>query len=269
MTPKAKEDRGDKTAAVAGLNPAPREVRRPGSDTAPGSSILEVSHLSVSFDEVPILTDLNFKVGRGDVLAVIGPNGSGKTVLFRALIGAIPYHGTVLWAAGTRLGYVPQKLDIERDLPITGRDLLRAKLRISHAPKEDALRALERVDLQEKVLDQPIGSMSGGQFQRLLVAFALIGKPHVLLLDEPAAGVDAPGHEALNAALRRVQQEEGVTTVLISHDLAVVYRYASAVLCLARRRAWLGAPEAVLTPERLSEVYGTPISFHLHDEHGR
>jgi len=146
---------------------------------------------------------------------------------------------------------------------------LRAKLTISHAAKEEALHALERVDLREEVLVKPIGSMSGGQFQRLLVAFALIGKPDVLLLDEPAAGVDAPGQEALNAALRRLQQEEAITTLLISHDLSVVYRYASSVLCLARARSCIGPPQVVLTPERLSEIYGTPISFHLHDDHGR
>lgn len=241
----------------------------PSQELAVGEPVLEVDHLTIRFDQTAILADLSFTVARGASLAVIGPNGSGKTVLFRALIGAIPYEGTIRWAPGTKFGYVPQKLDIERDLPITGRDLLRAKLTISRARKEDALHALERVDLREEVLVQPIGSMSGGQFQRLLVAFALIGKPDVLLLDEPAAGVDAPGQEALNAALRRLQQEEAITTLLISHDLSVVYRYASTVLCLARQRAWLGAPEAVLTSERLSEVYGTPISFHLHDEHGR
>ena len=99
-------------------------------------SVLEVDRLTVSFDDTVILADLSFSVARGASLAVIGPNGSGKTVLFRALIGAIPYAGTIRWAPGTRFGYVPQKLDIERDLPITGRDLLRAKLTISHAAKE-------------------------------------------------------------------------------------------------------------------------------------
>ena len=231
--------------------------------------ILEVSHLNVSFDHSPVLTDLSFTVARGDAVAVIGPNGSGKTVLFRALIGAIPYSGAIGWGPGTRFGYVPQKLDIERDLPITGRDLLRAKLTISGARKDEVSEVLKRLDLAPDVLHRAIGSMSGGQFQRLLVAFALIGKPDVLLLDEPAAGVDAPGQEVLNAALRRLQEEEGVTTLLISHDLSVVYRYASSVLCLARQQALIGPPEVVLTPERLLEIYGTPISFHLHDDHGR
>ncbi len=231
--------------------------------------ILEVNHLTVSFDDTRVITDLGFSVSRGEAVAVIGPNGSGKTVLFRALIGAIPYNGSIRWAPGTRLGYVPQKLDLERDLPITGQDLLRAKLTISGAPREEALAALHRVDLSTEVLGNPIGRMSGGQFQRLLVAFALIGNPNVLLLDEPAAGVDAPGQEALNEALRQLREERAVTTLLISHDLSVVNRYASTVLCLARQRARVGAPEAVLTPERLAEIYGTPISFHLHDDHGR
>jgi zinc transport system ATP-binding protein len=213
-----------------------------------------VSRLNVRFDRAVILADLSFTVDRGASLAVIGPNGSGKTVLFRALIGAIPHEGTIRWAPGTKFGYVPQKLDLERDLPITGKDLLRAKLRIARARKEDLLNALLCVDLQEEVLLQPIGTMSGGQFQRLLVAFALIGGPDVLLLDEPAAGVDAPGQQALNGAINRLQKEDGVTTLLISHDLSVVYRYASTVLCLARQRAYLGAPETVLTPERLAGV---------------
>jgi zinc transport system ATP-binding protein len=244
------------------------QVEAPGQEPAAGDAILEVDRLSVKFDQTVILADLNLRVARGASLAVIGPNGSGKTVLFRALIGAIPYEGTVRWAPGTKFGYVPQKLDIERDLPITGRDLLRAKLTISNAPKEDASHALVHVDLRPEVLDQPIGSMSGGQFQRLLVAFALIGRPDVLLLDEPAAGVDAPGQQTLNETIRRLQKEEGVTTLLISHDLSVVYRYASSVLCLSRQRSYLGPPEAVLTPERLSEMYGRPLRFHIHDDHG-
>lgn len=230
--------------------------------------VLEVSHLTVALGRSPILSDISFAVGRGDTLAIIGPNGSGKTVLLRALIGALPYEGTIQWAQGTRLGYVPQKLDIERDLPVSGRDLLRAKAAVDHARSEEIPRALKRVDLSLEVLQHPIGSMSGGQFQRLLVACALIGSPTVLLLDEPAAGVDAPGQEALNTALRRLRLEEHVTTLLVSHDLSVVHRYASLVLCLARHHAWVGVPDIALAPERLGELYGEPLRFHLHDDGG-
>jgi zinc transport system ATP-binding protein len=238
------------------------------SEAAKRDVILQVSHLTVRFNHTTVLSDLNFTVTRGTALAIIGPNGSGKTVLLRSLIGAIRSEGAIRWAPGTRLGYVPQRLDLERDLPITGSDLLRAKLTLSQARKEDARRALERVNLREDVLNRPIGSMSGGQFQRLLVAFALIGRPDVLLLDEPAEGIDAPSQQALNDALRQLQQDEDTTILLISHDLSVVYRYASTVLCLARQRACLGPPEVVLTTARLSEIYGAPMRFHIHDDHG-
>src|SRR6185437_10398860 len=229
---------------------------------------LQVEHLAVRFGPAEVIRDLSFAVARGSSLAIIGPNGAGKTVLFKALIGSIPHEGTIRWAAGTRIGYVPQKLDIERDLPITGRDFLHAKAALAKASDSDVANALTLVGLERPMLSAPIGTMSGGQFQRLLVAFALVGKPNVLLLDEPAAGIDAPGQQALSEAIRRLQQDEGVTTFLISHDLSVVYRYASSVLCLARERSCLGPPQMVLTPERLSELYGTPISFHLHDDHG-
>ena len=95
------------------------------------ANVLEVEHLRVSFGENEVLRDLSFAVPEGSVLAVIGPNGSGKTVLFHALIGSVPHRGTVRWAEGVRLGYVPQKMDIERDLPVSGVDFLRAKAAIS------------------------------------------------------------------------------------------------------------------------------------------
>lgn len=229
------------------------------------ANALEVEGLSVSFGRTVVLRDLSFIVPEGSSLAIIGPNGSGKTVLFKALIGAVPYGGAIRWAAGTRIGYVPQQLDIERDLPLTGSDFLRAEAHVMRVLKEEVRRVLDLVGLGADLAAKPIGTLSGGQFQRLLLAFALMGSPNVLLFDEPTAGVDQPGEEAVYAMLRRVQEATGLSVLLISHELSLVYRYATHVLCLGRGTMWYGPPVEILTPERLQEAYGTPMRFHLHD----
>ncbi len=230
------------------------------------NGVLEVEDLTVSLGESELFRRLDFSVARGSALAIIGPNGVGKTVLLRALIGALPYKGKIRWAANTRLGYVPQKLDLDRDLPVNGRDFLNAKAALVNVKGEEIMRALRSVGLEEAQLSQPIDSMSGGQFQRLLVAFALLGKPNVLLLDEPAAGVDEPGQEQMNEVIHRMQSVEGMTVLLVSHDLSVVYRYADQVLCLGRgQNACFGAPREMLTPQMLYDIYGSPVSFHVHD----
>ena len=228
------------------------------------ANVLEVEALSVRFGDREVLRDLSFSVAEGSALAVIGPNGAGKTVLFKALIGSIPHQGTVRWAEGARIGYVPQKLDIERDLPITGHDMLRAKAAVSGAARAQASRVLDLVNLPDDVAKQPIGTFSGGQFQRLLLAFALLGRPTVLLFDEPTSGVDEPGEERLYEMIHRVQEAERLTILLISHELSVVYRYATNVLCLSREQPCYGPPEEILTPERIEQVYGAPLKYHHH-----
>jgi len=227
--------------------------------------VLEVAHLSVRFGAMQVLRDLSFHVARGSSLAVIGPNGSGKTVLFRALIGAIAFEGTIRWAPGIRIGYVPQKLDLERDIPVTGVDFLRARAALMKGAVADTAHALAQVGVSQDVAEQPIGTLSGGQFQRLLVAFALVGNPNVILLDEPTAGMDEPGQEQINELLRRLQQEQGLTVLFISHELTVVYQYAVNVLCLSRQQTCLGPPQAILTPDLLRQMYGSPVDYHLHE----
>ncbi|HZK78717.1 MAG TPA: metal ABC transporter ATP-binding protein [Gemmatimonadaceae bacterium] len=232
--------------------------------SAPLENALEVEHLSVAFEDTPILADLSFSVPSGTTLAIIGPNGAGKSILLRALIGAVPSLGTVRWAPDTRLGYVPQKLDLERDLPLTGLDLLHAKAEICGSSPADVDDALKLVELREAVANQTIGTLSGGEFQRLLLAFALMGQPTALLVDEPTAGLDEPGIAAVYAVLRRLQVERGLTVLLISHELSVVFEQADNVLCLAHGVTFFGPPIEVLTPENLRQAYGGRVRFHRH-----
>jgi zinc transport system ATP-binding protein len=235
------------------------------SDKVPHPA-LKVENLSIGFENAPVIERLTFEVAHGSALAIIGPNGAGKSVLAKALIGVLPFKGTIQWEGNTRIGYVPQKLDIERDLPITCGDFLRAKASVSRASPGDVGDVLGLVGLKRESANKPIGALSGGQFQRLLVAAALIGHPTVLLLDEPTSGVDEPGQESLNHTIERLREERDLTLLFISHDLSVVYQYATNVLCLSRGRVCFGVPQTILTPQLLQELYGAPVGYHVHDD---
>src|SRR5215831_20560808 len=153
-------------------------------------AVLAVKSLKVILEGKTILEDLSFELNRGDNLAIIGPNGSGKTVLLRALLGIVPYSGAVAWAPGVKVGYVPQKIEADRHLPLSIGDLLRAKARVVHLPSDRVQSVADVIGLSPEILEKPIGRLSGGQFQKALIAFALLGDPNVLLLDEPTASLD-------------------------------------------------------------------------------
>lgn len=232
-------------------------------------NVLEVEHLSVRFGDNQVLNDLSFQVAKGSSLAVIGPNGVGKTVLLQALLGWVPSSGSIRWAPGVRFGYVPQKLDLDRDVPITGMDFLaaRASLRreAGRAAGPAIANILDLVGIPRDASRKMIGTLSGGQFQRLLLAFALLGDPTVLMLDEPTAGIDQPGQKQLNELIRRLQQERGITVLFISHELSVVFDYATEVLCLGHGNSRIGPPRKVLTPASLNDIYGTAMDYHIHE----
>jgi len=182
--------------------------------------ILRVSRLHVRLDGRDIFRDLSFKLHENETLVVLGPNGCGKTVLLQALLGLLPYQGEVLWRPGLKIGYVPQRVPLNRELPITVEDFFRLKKVSSH----DAAEALQKVGLTEsKFSGKQLGILSSGQFQRLLIAWALVSLPDVLLFDEPTAGIDIGGEETIHTLLKKMQSERRLAVILVTHDLSAVY----------------------------------------------
>ncbi|MCB1691417.1 MAG: metal ABC transporter ATP-binding protein [Pseudomonadales bacterium] len=226
-------------------------------------AILEVANLCVSLDGVTLLEDVSFSLASDEAVTILGPNGAGKTVLLRALLGALPYSGKVSWAPGVRFGYVPQRLPYIKDLPVTVADFFALK---STALDEMEV-VLAEVGLPAGFSNKRMGELSSGQFQRVLIAWALCSEPAVLLFDEPTTGVDVTGEETIYGLLSRVQRERHLAMLLVTHDLAVVHQLSTRVLCLNRRLVCEGPPIDILTPERLREIYGTEVKYY-HHEHG-
>jgi zinc transport system ATP-binding protein len=229
--------------------------------------LLSVRNLTVSFGGRTAIRDLNFDVHTGDTLAIIGPNGSGKTVLLKALLKLVPYEGNIFWLAGVRLGYVPQKIAADRQMPLLVRDLLKAKAHFLNLPPRDIELATDQVGMTSEVLNAGIGVISGGQFQKVLIAYALLGKPNVLLFDEPTASLDELEEERIYELLEQLQKQQSLTILLVSHDLSIVYRSANRVLCLSKGGSCIGPPKEILTPEMLETMYSAPKKYYQHRQH--
>ncbi|MEK7641082.1 MAG: metal ABC transporter ATP-binding protein [Patescibacteria group bacterium] len=234
------------------------------------STILKVQDLRVVFGSQVILKNLSFEVNQGEVLAVLGPNGAGKTVLFRALLGLVPIEGVVEWLKNIKIGYVPQKLAVSRDLPLSVLDFLKLK-ESSVAEIDEALRSVGFIkndsdhQARQNLLNARVGELSGGQFQRVMIAYALINHPDVLLFDEPTTGIDLGGEETIYALLEKLHKDHKLTIILITHDLNVVYRYASKALCLNREKVHFGSPKEILSSQVLEDLYGAKVGLYTHD----
>ncbi|MBI2446592.1 MAG: metal ABC transporter ATP-binding protein [Parcubacteria group bacterium] len=229
-------------------------------------NILEVRDLSVSFGNQEILKDISFSVNESDFLAIIGPNGAGKTVLFRALMDFIPYDGNVKWRTNVKIGYVPQKLMEKAELPLTVKEFFLLKSKNLFFKDKQILNSvvheLKSVDIDANILDRQLINLSRGELQRVLISWAILGHPQVLLFDEPTAGIDIAGEESVYNMLHKLQDERGMTIIMISHDLNVVYRYANNVLCLNKERLCYGEPERALTNEQIKRLYGENAFYH-------
>ena len=236
------------------------------------TNILTVENLSVEFDNHTILSDVCFEVGRDDTLAIIGPNGAGKSVLFRALLGLVPYKGTITWSSDAKIGYVPQKLVVGKDLPLTVNEFLHFKEKDQTKIHE----AIESVGFMKKaqhlhndirVLKTRLGDLSGGELQRVLIAYALLDDPNVLLFDEPTAGVDIAGEETVYSLIHKLQADDDLTIIFISHELQVVNQYANSVLCLNKEKICFGPPSTAIDSKSLAKMYGEDAHLYQHHAH--
>lgn len=235
--------------------------------------ILSVSGLKVKFDRHVILDEISFSLKRDDTLAIIGPNGAGKSVLFRALLGLVPYEGKVTWASDVRVGYVPQKLSVAKDLPLTTEEFLSFKEK-NHTKIHKVLgevgfqKEAQHEHNDHRVLKTRLGDLSGGELQRVLIAYALLDDPNVLLFDEPTAGVDVAGEDTVYSLIHRLQEDEDLTIIFISHELEVVYHYASTVLCLNKEKICYGPPRKVIDKDSLEKMYGEEVHVYKHQGDG-
>lgn len=229
--------------------------------------VVSVRDLAVTLDAHRILDGLSFDVGPAEIVSIIGPNGSGKTTLVKALLGLVPFAGTVTvlgqppGAANLRIGYVPQKVDFDRSIPITVRDILSLFTERENRHDDHYRACLAKVGATH-LLGRRLGDLSGGEFQRVLMTLALHRNPQLLILDEPAAGVDLEGEQVLYEMLDELREKDRLTVLVVSHDLSVVYRYATSVLCVNHQLVCHGLPREVLTADTLGKLYGHGAVYH-------
>ena len=224
--------------------------------------ILKVENLNVKLAGQVILDNLSFEVKEGDILTILGPNGAGKTVLLKALLGILPVKGKIEWKAGVKTNYVPQRLPFIKDIPMSVAEFFKLK----GASLKETQDILNSIGLKEDMTGKKIGDLSSGQFQRVLIGWALVSNPQVLLFDEPTTGIDASGQESVYGLLEKLGKEKNLTILLVTHDLSIVYKLGTYCLCLNKEMLCYDAPKD-LTADDLSRLYGGEVKFfqHTHD----
>lgn len=227
--------------------------RLPGAGGMTADALIRADHLCVQFGAGEVLHDVTLSVRPAEIVTILGPNGSGKSTLLRALLGIIsPSHGRVSRAPGLRIGYVPQRLAIDRAMPMTVRRFLSLPARV---PDREAAEALGRVGLETLGAAQ-MASLSGGQFQRVLLARALLPRPQLLILDEPTQGLDQPGEAAFYRLIDEVRAETGAAVLMVSHDLHVVMAASDRVICLNGHICCEGTPRVVSNAPEYRALFG-------------
>lgn len=177
----------------------------------------------------------------------------------KCLLGLLPYGGEIEWEKGVKIGYVPQRLPFIKDIPLSVMDFFALK----RVPEQEVRDIMRAVGFGEEFFTRKMGDLSSGQFQRILIAWSLIGNPQVLLFDEPTTGVDISGEETIYNFLAKLKEERHLTMLLVTHDLTIVYQFSNHVICLSRPLCY-DPPREVLTTESLQKLYGTAVKYYQH-----
>ena len=229
--------------------------------------LIEISNLEIKYGSKKVLQNINLSLNTGEIVTIVGPNGSGKTSLFKAIIGSIPYsNGKIRIKPNIRVGYVPQQLKVDQTLPITVERFL--KLAIRDYNNTEKIAAFLG---SENIFKEQINNLSGGQMQRVLLARALINEPEVLLLDEATTGLDQPAIAAFYRKIENISKKTNCAVLMISHDLHVVMKASDRVICVNGHICCEGTPESVVTSPEYKTLFGSDIdsSFalykHKHD----
>ena len=236
-----------------------------------GHCCTKIDNLSVKFGNSIILDKINLHVNCGEVIGVVGPNGAGKTTLLRSILGEIPYQGRIAFqiegsvSKKPKIGYVPQKLQFDLGSPISVTDLVTSA--ISRQPiwagvskdLSERVKGVLSLFSAEHLLKRRIGELSGGELQRVLLAIAMTPEPRLLLLDEPASGVDVKGLSLFYRIVDDLRKKYDIAVILVTHDLAGVSSYVDRLILLNRSVIAEGEPKEVLSDEKLIKAFGASL----------
>lgn len=238
------------------------------------NNMLEIENLCVNYGNTPALQNVDLVVEEGEFLGIMGPNGGGKSTLLKAMLGLIkPSEGTIRFTTGAdgkqkRIGYVPQFAVIDRRFPITVKEVvlsghispgLHPFFKYSKEDERDTIMQLERVGMAD-LADRHIMALSGGEFQKMLIARALAVQPELLLLDEPTASVDAMSREQIYRLLGELNRE--ITIIMVTHDMMAVSSNINKLACLNEKLVYHGEPE--LNESVVNKLYGCPVELVAH-----
>lgn len=234
-----------------------------------GLHCIKVKHLGVQFGEQKVLDNINLHMHCGSLTAIIGKNGAGKSTLIRAILGDIPHTGTIEFRdtkdgkmQKLKIGYVPQSINIEKNTPISVYDLIasyQTKFPIFWHKKRNVYERIKRalkVFEADKLIDQRVCNLSGGQLQRVLLSMAIMDEPNLLLLDEPVSGIDQNGMELFFETMDYLKKHYDLAIVLISHDLDYVAKYADHVALVDKTIVKQGTVKEVYESKEYEEIFG-------------